>query len=85
MLAFFRIVLVLGFGALVGAAWVTIRARRRAAFGPRRPLVDDHVVRQIIEEGEVVIDDDDPLDLREIDDEEERFWSESWDEPGNDW
>jgi hypothetical protein len=79
----------LGFGAglavLTVAAGVTLYARRMARFG-RDPLrVDDHVLEQILTQGEVWIDDDEPLDLDEIHDEERRFWSESWDEPSGEW
>lgn len=85
MLTLFWLVFGLGLAALTLAAGVTLLARRRDAFGSRGPLVDDDVIEQIIERGEVVVDEDEPLDLEEIDDEEERFWSESWDEPSGDW
>lgn len=84
MFALFWFAFGAGFAVLVIAAGVTLRARRREAFG-RGPLVDDRMIEEIIERGEVYVDEDDPLDLREIDDEEERFWSESWDEPSGDW
>jgi hypothetical protein len=44
-------------------------------------VVDDDAVRSILERGVLVTEDDEPLDYDEIDEEERRFWSESWDEP----
>lgn len=67
------------------AAGVSLRARRREAFGPDTPVVDDALIDRIIEDGEVWVDEDEPLDLEEVEDEEDRFWSESWDEPSGDW
>jgi hypothetical protein len=84
MIALFWFVFGAGLASLTIAAGVTLRQRRIAAF-QRRPVVDDRVVEQIIREGKVWLDDDEPLDLEEIDYEEERFWSERWDEPSNDW
>jgi hypothetical protein len=44
-------------------------------------MVDDDVLRRIIEEGVVRTDEDEPLDLDEIREEERRFWEgEEWDE-----
>lgn len=83
MYALFWFVFGAGFALLVVAAGVTLHVRRRAAWGGV-PVVDDDLVRRIIETGEVMIDDE-PLDLDTIDDEEERFWSESWDEPSGEW
>ena len=73
-----------GFALLAVAAGVTIHLRRRDAYA-RVPVVDDAVIEQIIERGEIYVEDDEPLDLDVIEDEEERFWSESWDEPSGDW
>ena len=80
----FEFVLGAGFALLVVAAAVTMHTRRREAYG-RVPVVDDFVLEQIIETGHLYVEDDEPLDLEQIDDEEERFWSESWDEPTGDW
>ncbi len=85
MFEIFSLLFAAGLLALVLAAAVTLRARRRRAFRRRGPRVDDAVIVQIIERGEVWVDEDEPLDLEEIDEEEERFWSESWDEPSGDW
>lgn len=85
MTALFWLVFGLGFGVLIAAAGVSMHARRRDAFARDVPVVDDDVIEQILERGAVYVDEDEPLDLEEIDDEEERFWSESWDEPTGDW
>ena len=83
-MAFFWFVFGAGFALLAMAAGVTLHARRRRAYR-RVPIVDDALIAHIIEHGEVRIDMDEPLDLEAIDDEEERFWSESWDEPQSEW
>lgn len=83
-LSFFWFVFGAGFALLAVAAGVTLHVRRRDAW-VRVPVVDDVVVDQIIRTGQVFVEDDEPLDLDQIDDEEERFWSESWDEPTGDW
>lgn len=85
MSGLFGVLFVMAFAALVAAASATVWMRRRASFMSDRPVVDDRVIEQIIEHGEVFVEEDEPLDMREIDDEEKRFWSESWDEPGSDW
>jgi len=85
MLTLFWFVFGAGLAALTVAAGVTLRARREAAFGSRIPVVDDDAIAQILERGEIYVDEDAPLDLDEIDDEEDRFWSETWDEPGAEW
>lgn len=82
-MAFFWFVFGAGFALLAMAAGVTVHARRRRTYR-RVPTVDDALIAQIIEHGAVRVEDDDPLDLDVIDDEEERFWSESWDEPQSD-
>ena len=45
------------------------------------PVVDDDAVKAILETGRLVTEEEEPLDLREIEEEERRFWSERWDEP----
>jgi hypothetical protein len=62
--------------ALVVAAGLGVRRRVRRVTG--RGLSDD-VIRRIEAGDRVQVDD--PLDLDEAADEEERFWNESWDEP----
>ena len=85
MLTIFWLVFWAGLSALVLAAGVTLHVRRKDAIASLAPVVDDVVLDQILTTGEVWVDEDEPLDLEGIDDEEERFWSESWDEPTEDW
>lgn len=60
---------------LVAAAWFGSRRRlRRLDDG-----LDDADIRRIEASGRAELDA--PLDLEEAAEEEERFWSESWDEP----
>jgi hypothetical protein len=67
---------------LVIAACIVAYARRRASFARKSPRVDDAAVRAIVETGALSVEDDEPLDMREIGEQEERFWSETtWDEP----
>ncbi|HET9949600.1 MAG TPA: hypothetical protein VFQ22_11805 [Longimicrobiales bacterium] len=68
-----------GLTVLAVAAGVTLHARRRELFESVVPPVDDEAVRRILATGQLAVDE--PLDLEEIDQEEQRFWSESWDEP----
>lgn len=92
MLTLFWILLWAGLAMLVIAAGLSLHVRRKDAIASTVPMVDDDAIERILATGElVVVDDDAPdlgllleqeaLDPREIDDEEERFWSESWDEP----
>jgi hypothetical protein len=67
---------------MVAAGWSVYERRRQLA--QSGPVVDDDAVRRILDTGELFIDEDEPLDLAEIDQEEERFWSETWEEP-DDW
>lgn len=61
---------------LVAGSWYGYR--KRLAEHRRRGLTDD-AVRRIEAHGRVEMDE--PLDLEEAAEEEEKFWSESWDEP----
>lgn len=85
MLALFWFVFGAGLATLAITAGVSLRSRSVKVVGRGRPLIDDVAIDQIIEQGEIWIDADEPLDIDDIDDEEERFWSESWDEPQGDW
>ena len=60
--------------ALVVAGWIGYR--RRLASLPRD--LTDGEIRQIENHGRVEVEE--PLDLEEAADEEERFWNETWDE-----
>jgi hypothetical protein len=66
---------------LVVASGVHLRLRLRERLGRRTPVVDDQAIRKILEEGVITAEDDPPLDLDEINEEERRFWTEPWDEP----
>ena len=93
MLTIFWIVVWAGLAALVVAAGVSLHVRRKEAIASNVPVVDDEAIERILRTGELsaadadtfdldlLLEDDEPLDQEEIDDEEGRFWSESWDEP----
>ena len=66
---------------LVMAAALRMYMRRKELFSSDVPVLDETAIQTILEIGEISTDEDEPLDLEEIDEEEERFWRESWDEP----
>ena len=66
---------------LAAAAGIRTYLRRRALLAAMSARLDDDAVRRIVETGALSLEVDEPLDLREIGEEEERFWSETWDEP----
>ena len=68
--------LFVGGAVLVAAAWLGNRRRLRAL---RTDALSDADIRRIEASGRVEVDE--PLDLDEAAEEEERFWNESWDEP----
>lgn len=70
-----------GLTVLAFTAGVGIRTRLRARLGKPVPRVDDDAIQSIMETGVLAGERDAPLDLEEIDEEERKFWSESWDEP----
>ena len=61
---------------LVAGAWYANRRRLRSM---RQGGLSDAAIRRIEASGRVELDE--PLDLDEAREEEERFWNESWDEP----
>lgn len=63
-------------GVLVAAAWLGNRRRLRRM---RDRELSDDAIRRIEASGRVEVDE--PLDLEEAAEEEDRFWSETWDEP----
>ena len=63
------------------AAGLTLHFRRREALAASLSKVDDRAIATILEKGQLSVDEDEPLDLEEIDEEEQRFWTETWDEP----
>lgn len=71
-----------GLGALVVIGGLAVR--RRIGASRERPVLDDDAVRRIVDTGRLSVDEDPPLDIDEIEEAEDRFWSESWDEP-EDW
>ena len=66
---------------LVMAAALRMYMRRKELFSSDVPVLDENAIQTILEIAEISTDEDEPLDLEEIDEEEERFWRESWDEP----
>ena len=66
---------------LVMAAALRMYMRRKELFSSDVPVLDENAIQTILEIGEISTDEDEPLDLEEIDEEEERFWRESWDQP----
>lgn len=78
----FTLALLSGFlVALVAVSGLRLRRRIRRRLDRSVPVVDDGAIQQILERGTLGTDGDPPLDQREIDDAERRFWSERWDEP----
>jgi hypothetical protein len=69
------------FGALAVLGGLEVRRKARASMSEGRTSLDDEAIRRIMETGSLHVDDDPPLDMEEIQEEEERFWSERWDEP----
>ncbi len=75
-------VVLLALGVLALAAGLVVRWRiRRATRRDEGVEVDEETVRRIEEEGRVETDEREPLDHDRIRREEDRFWSETWDEP----
>ncbi len=65
-----------GGAVLVAGAWYATRRRLRQL---KDRELSDAAIRQIEASGRVEVDE--PLDLEEAAEEEERFWGETWDEP----
>lgn len=63
------------------AAGVSLRMRLRGRVEQSMPVVDDAAVKEILTRGALITEEDSPLDIEQIDEEEQRFWSESWNEP----
>jgi hypothetical protein len=83
MLTLFWIIFGAFLAALAIAAGLSIHFRRRELLAASLSTVDDRAIELILRKGELFVDDE-PLDLDEIDEEEQRFWSETWEEP-EDW
>ena len=80
MVALFWIVFWAGLVVLAVTAGISLRVRLREHVRPRIPLIDDEAIDAILTIG-TLTDDDEPLDIGDIDEEERKFWSESWDDP----
>ena len=70
-----------GLAVLAFAAGVSLRTKLRDRISGTLPVIDDATVEEILRSGTVATSEDEPLDLGDIDEEEQKFWSESWDEP----
>ena len=70
-----------GLTVLAIAAGVSLRARLKERIGTTLPVVDDAAVEDILRYGRIRSQEDEPLDLPGIEEEERKFWSETWDEP----
>ena len=81
MMTLFWFVFWAGLTILAFAAGVSLRVWLREELKVVPHSLDDEGVRAILETGTLVTDEDEPLDLGEIDEEERRFWSENWEEP----
>lgn len=68
-------------GVMVVLGGLGVRRRLRERRADTEPGLDDEAIRRIVETGTLTVDEEPPLDLEEIEEEEERFWSEKWDEP----
>ena len=64
-----------GGALLVAGAGLLVRRRMARLRGG----LTDEAIRAIEEHGRIAMDE--PLDLEEAAEEEDRFWSETWDEP----
>ena len=77
---FFWPVLWFFLGALVAYAWIAMRRKLRRSIQVPPPRIDQDDIRRIEEEGALLRDDPEPLDLKQIKREEDEFWKETWDE-----
>lgn len=80
MLSFWAVLFWIVVGALLTVSFIRVRSTLWEA--RRKRELDDDDVRRILETGLLVRDEDEePLDLREIEEQERRFWEEErWDE-----
>lgn len=70
---------------LVVVAGLVARWRLRSRTRSGRIRLSDEAIRRIEREGRLETDEREPLDREQIREEEDRFWSETWDEPENLW
>ncbi|MFW6192648.1 MAG: hypothetical protein ACOC83_04095 [Gemmatimonadota bacterium] len=71
----------LGLALLAAAGGLAVRLKLRGLKKREDPELTEEMIRRIEEEGQVETDEREPLDWDEIREEEDRFWSETWDEP----
>ena len=67
-------------GALVACAWISMRLKIKRSIKAPPPRLDEAAIRRIEEEGALLTEDPEPLDLKQISQEEDDFWEETWDE-----
>ncbi len=81
------VITLLALALLLIGGYVAIVRRRRLGTPPREGWLTDEMVDEIIRHGTLSERDvpESALDLEEIAREEERFWSETWDEPEHYW
>ncbi len=79
--------ILLALGLLFVGGFLALRRRRRLQSPPQEGWLTDDMVRQIVDHGRLRGGQvpEEALDLEEIAREEERFWSEKWDEPEHHW
>lgn len=71
--------ILVGLAVLTVLAGLVIRWRVLKRTGRTGPGLQDQDIDRIIETGCYAVEDD-PLDMDEVREAEERFWSENWDE-----
>ena len=81
MLTLFWLIFWAGLTVLVVTAGVSLRMQLRDRVEKNRPSVDDVAIEEILATGALTTDEDSPLNIEQIDEEEQKFWSQTWDEP----
>ena len=81
MLTLFWLIFWAGLTVLEVTAGVSLRMQLRNRVEKNRPSVDDAAIEEILATGALTTDEDSPLNIEQIDDEEQKFWSQTWDEP----
>ena len=81
MLTLFWLIFWAGLTVLVVTAGVSLSMQLRSRVEKNRPSVDDAAIEEILATGALTTDEDSPLNIEQIDEEEQKFWSQTWDEP----
>lgn len=78
---------ILALALLLAGGYMAMVRRRRLKAPPQKGWLTDGMVEQIIEHGRLSEQQvpERALDLEQIAKEEERFWTETWDEPEHYW